>query len=271
MCSSDLRSARIQLLDIKQAPGEPISVYSDRFLTLLNSVPDMNVKDQIACYHQGLLRHIGAEVDKNYENLTTVNAAIAAANQIEARAANFRGINTSPSFAGQYRSSGPGANRNGFNRGPQTGNFRGMSWSPRGTSGGVSHYYPATQSGSAISDPNRMDLSHMQYEDSEATFFAQSQMHGAQVPSYCPQPLFPQHASQGNAQYLAAMNTQGRAFAHPVPTRPTFGGGQPYPSFRTPGLTRPEFDQLSREGKCFHCKQVGHLARNCPKLRQSLN
>ncbi len=269
----DERSARIQLLNIKQAPGEPITAYSDRFLNLLNSVPDMNVKDQIACYHQGLLRHIGAEVDKNYEDLTTVNAAIAAANQIEARMANFRSMSAATSLAGSSRP-GAGGNRNGFGRGPQMGTFRGMSWSPRGPNGGVSHYHPAAQSGPLASDPNRMDLSHMQHEDSEAAYIAQLQMQGASA--YYPQlstahAFVPQHPSQGNAQYLAAMNAQGRPIAHPIPARPMFGGGQTGSSFRTPGLTRPEFDQLSREGKCFHCKQVGHLARNCPNLRQSLN
>lgn len=32
-----------------------------------------------------------------------------------------------------------------------------------------------------------------------------------------------------------------------------------------PGLTREEFDRLSRENRCFACKQPGHLARNCSK------
>lgn len=34
---------------------------------------------------------------------------------------------------------------------------------------------------------------------------------------------------------------------------------------RVSNLSREEFDQLSREGKCFQCRQPGHLARNCPK------
>lgn len=33
--------------------------------------------------------------------------------------------------------------------------------------------------------------------------------------------------------------------------------------FRVPGLTKPEYDQLSKEGKCFKCRKPGHLARNC--------
>lgn len=34
---------------------------------------------------------------------------------------------------------------------------------------------------------------------------------------------------------------------------------------RVPDLSREEFDRLSREGKCFLCRQLGHLARNCPR------
>lgn len=32
---------------------------------------------------------------------------------------------------------------------------------------------------------------------------------------------------------------------------------------RVPGLSKDEFDRLSKEGKCFRCKQAGHLARDC--------
>jgi hypothetical protein len=34
---------------------------------------------------------------------------------------------------------------------------------------------------------------------------------------------------------------------------------------RVPDLSRDEYDRLSREGKCFQCRQPGHLARNCPR------
>jgi len=37
-----------------------------------------------------------------------------------------------------------------------------------------------------------------------------------------------------------------------------------------PGLTREEFDRLSRESRCFACKQQGHLARNCSRNPRNL-
>lgn len=34
--------------------------------------------------------------------------------------------------------------------------------------------------------------------------------------------------------------------------------------YRVPGLSKDEYQRLSREGKCFRCKQPGHMARDCP-------
>ena len=42
---------------------------------------------------------------------------------------------------------------------------------------------------------------------------------------------------------------------------------RPFAGARVATLSREEFDRLSREGKCFHCRQTGHLARNCPKAK----
>lgn len=69
-------------------------------------------------------------------------------------------------------------------------------------------------------------------------------------------------------EYLNAMN-------HRSGLRPTIGGREPPgPQMgvrrgRVENLTREEFDRLSKEGKCFNCKQPGHLARNCRLGRQS--
>ena len=40
---------------------------------------------------------------------------------------------------------------------------------------------------------------------------------------------------------------------------PTRGGR----NTRVPNLSQEEYDKLSSEGKCFRCRQTGHLARNC--------
>lgn len=46
-------------------------------------------------------------------------------------------------------------------------------------------------------------------------------------------------------------------------------GGAPRRDHAGPSLSKDEFDRLSKEGKCFNCKQSGHLARNCPKGRSN--
>ena len=43
---------------------------------------------------------------------------------------------------------------------------------------------------------------------------------------------------------------------------PRRGGSNPSTQY-IDGLGKEEYDKLSREGKCFKCKNAGHLARNC--------
>ncbi len=37
---------------------------------------------------------------------------------------------------------------------------------------------------------------------------------------------------------------------------------------RVPNLNKEDYDRLLSEGKCFRCRQAGHLARNCPTTHQ---
>jgi len=52
-------------------------------------------------------------------------------------------------------------------------------------------------------------------------------------------------------------------------------GGAPFRNggrggkLNVPGMSKEEFDKLMKEGKCFKCKETGHLARNCPKLNST--
>jgi len=69
-------------------------------------------------------------------------------------------------------------------------------------------------------------------------------------------------------EYLNAMFQRGRG-GH----QGGGGGGRNYRGGRgggrggghVPGLSQADFDKLSKEGKCFKCREAGHLARNCPK------
>ena len=47
------------------------------------------------------------------------------------------------------------------------------------------------------------------------------------------------------------------------------GSGQRRSSDKVPGLTQEEFDRCLRNGLCLHCKQQGHMKRNCPERNQA--
>jgi hypothetical protein len=45
--------------------------------------------------------------------------------------------------------------------------------------------------------------------------------------------------------------------------RPNKGGAGANRGKRVPGLSRDDFVKLSKEGKCFRCREPGHIARDC--------
>ena len=51
------------------------------------------------------------------------------------------------------------------------------------------------------------------------------------------------------------------AIPKPRPFKNSGAGSRP----RWSNLSDEERQQLLKEGKCFHCRQFGHLSRNCPK------
>jgi hypothetical protein len=243
------RTARQSLYNLRQREKESVSSYSDAFLKLVNFLPSMAKEDQLALYQRGLLSHIAEELDRIYAvmdgsaNNVNLSDVINQAQRIETRLAMSR--------------HGTAANQGRGSR------FTPSNWFSRSLP-----YLQQQGSGqhAPVADPNRMDLSYIQ-----------QQPQGGQVggQSFWSQPQSSSTYQGDQGQYL----TQGYyhppqderllASMHPRPSAPY--RGQVGPNVRgsagVPGLSRQEFDQLSRDGKCFNCKQTGHLARNCPKAK----
>jgi hypothetical protein len=80
------------------------------------------------------------------------------------------------------------------------------------------------------------------------------------------QPSFDSHEHQLNAlpHRRPGPNSNGRNFRSSFRQAPSSGSNNGR-GVHVPGLTKEEFDRLSRENRCFACKQPGHLARNCSK------
>lgn len=73
------------------------------------------------------------------------------------------------------------------------------------------------------------------------------------------------HAIDADApEHLHFMSHRGRGGGH---YGGRGGGRGGFRGGRKSNLSREEFDRLSREGKCFECKEAGHLGRNCPKRK----
>ena len=114
-----------------------------------------------------------------------------------------------------------------------------------------SSYNPGASGGQGTRSEDMMDLSALQDMLEQET--AQEQEQGETNPS-----------AAAVLARLAAMFPRGGGRGGPAR-----GGRSLTNSRRVPNLSQEEYDRLSREGKCFRCKQENHLARNCPSARTS--
>lgn len=243
------RTARQSLYNLRQREKETVSSYSDSFLKLVNFLPGMALEDQLALYQRGLLPHIAEELDRIYAvidgSIAHLSDAINQAQRIETRLAMARR---------------GAANRNGDRRfGQPAAWFSRDQRVPPFSNQGAAQYQGTT------ADPNRMDLSHIQQQDMHLGGTSQ-QSSSISSDGAVSGPVSSEHNFYSYPSSFASQDERLLAM-HQRPSAPYRGQAPSANRGLVLNLTREEFDSLSRQGKCFNCKQTGHLARNCPGLR----
>jgi hypothetical protein len=243
------RTARQSLYNLRQREKETVSSYSDAFLKLVNFLPGMALEDQLALYQRGLLPHIAEELDRIYAvidgSISHLSDIINQAQRIETRLAMARR---------------GAANRNSDRRFGQP-----TAWFSRDQRGTPFSNQSAGQYQAPSTDPNRMDLSHIQQQDIQVGRNGQ-QPSPMGVDGFVPAPSDSDHSYNYNS-FIPSQDERLLAM-HQRPSAPYRGQVSSVNRGLVPNLSRDEFDALSRQGKCYNCKQTGHLARNCPGLRQ---
>lgn len=225
------RTARMRLRSLRQTGS--VAEYSEKFQSYLQMIDDMSTADQVHMYMCGLFNHLHVEVDRT--NPECLADAITAAVKAELLLSGGRRETDRRPF--WSRNSAP---RRGYAGGARTASSEASGHAP-------------------------MDLSALDLEDGVESGW-ESDGDGALGHRPSPQALAVR-SGRAAASGASSESVDRLAAALLCRLEQTRGGARR--DHAGPSLSRDEFDRLSRDGKCFNCKQPGHLARNCPKGRGS--
>lgn len=218
--------------------------YTEEFLRQMALIHDMSEADQISFYVGGLHRDIALEVER--EQPATLRAAMDHANRYEILLAKHKGRN----FGQKY-----------YPQGHRTQGYSRSNYSQGSSSGPAGDAMDLSAIGMQGRNNYGEDFSYEgEYEEMERVGGRPSEESpNINIDMDKLAGLLLNRMEFGNRSnnnsgrknnYHHGGNNKGRSTSKQV----------------VPNLSVQEYDRLSREGKCFHCKEPGHVARNCPKL-----
>jgi hypothetical protein len=120
---------------------------------------------------------------------------------------------------------------------------------------GPSHYRASASSSSSGSVP--MDINHIAHGDAEHE-------ENDSAPRFHEEPSVARESAL--LARLEAMEHRLAALTSKAPSSFSNKTGD-----RVPGLKSGDIDRLMKDGKCFRCKQKGHMKRDCPQAPKSSN
>jgi hypothetical protein len=224
--------ARTRLKNIRQTGG--VSAYCNLVQKEMAPVKNMQVDEQLFWFKEGLDPRIKAEIIKR--DPKTLHGAMDDAVKIEAYLGLARGL------------SGSLAPRHGAGWGNHAG--RQTMGQPNG--------------------PVPMEVSMMQeevgYDPYGYPAHTMQMVPGgpSSTPAATASAFDAMVARMENMEKMMVASMQGRGQGGSS-NGSSSSGSRRNPTDRVPGLEPGEVDRLRREGKCFRCKQKGHMKRDCPR------
>jgi hypothetical protein len=218
--------------------------YCNEFLKLAARIPDRSEEDKIFDFKMGLDRPLAAKVAEKHPK--TLQEAM----EIAVQAEPYVSLRTTSAAGG----SGQSYRNHGF----------------RSQSGMNSFGRTAAPSSSGAAP---MELNYAGYRDADAQELPLpgADNNGAELANSQPD-LFPNDAMQLMLTKLEAMENRLQSMQGGS-GRPAYGGKSSGTRNTSggrnliPGLTATDIAALQKEGKCFRCKQKGHMKNECPQNR----
>lgn len=255
--------ARTKLNELKQRPNQSVNHFTSQFHTIMTPITDMNEADKVHYYIKGLQTWLGAKLWQQYPK--TLKQAIDDAVSIEATR-NFGRMasgqsSSSSSNQSHSRSSGHSSS---------SGQYYGSA--PMDTSLNHIQHTSTSTHGNRFDDVDDFGFDHDYYGQPATTTHQSDPMQAlcSKMETMVEQRLNaiftkqqPNRSSNSNANRGPSSSSYASSMAKSGGNGNGSGGNRG--GYLVPGLKHDDIEKLRSEGKCFLCKQKGHMKNDCPK------